>query len=158
MRHHLSRLSLQRVREAESRWVLNIREAYSPRSWAQKPSLATILKMRMATSDKLPTGPFDPGSDNHGLRRNHAVYGQQGVHVSLGYRSFRGFRFWNITRASATKAVPRITAHVSSRCRGNELFSGYAPALRRTAWALRRPALSSPSEFRSFLNRPEPHR
>ena len=125
--------------------------AYSPRSWAQ-----TIFGYHFEDENghfgQLPTGPFDPGSDNHGLRRNPAVYGQQ-VFTFSRLSVIPGIRFEH-NESFGNKAVPRITATFLA-LRGNELFSG---TRLRFAYGLgiKAPSFEQSFGIPSFLIAPNP--
>lgn len=100
---------------------------YSPRSWARTTfgyefeDENGALDSRFLTLDFATFTPFIGASQTRGLRRNHAVYGQQvftfsRVSLIAGLRFVRNENFGN-------RAVPRVAASVLA-LRGGDTFSG----------------------------------
>ncbi len=88
---------------------------YSPRSWA-----TTTFGYKFEDENGH-SGEILSGSDTHGIRRNHAVYGQQ-VLIFSRFSLIPGIRFEH-NESFGNKAVPRI-AGTFLATRGHELFSG----------------------------------
>ena len=87
---------------------------YSPRTWAR-----TIFGYRLEYENGH-SGEILSGSDTHGLRRNHAVYGQQVLTFSR-FSLIPGLRVEH-NESFGDKAVPRLAATLLA-IRGHELFS-----------------------------------
>jgi len=100
---------------------------YSPRSWARTTfgyefeNENGALDSRFLTLDFATFTPFVGASHTRGLRRNHAVYGQQ-VFTFSRVSLIAGLRFVH-NENFGNKAVPRVAASVLA-LRGGETFSG----------------------------------
>jgi vitamin B12 transporter len=88
---------------------------YVPRTWAR-----TIFGYRFEDENGH-TGEILSGSDTHGLRRNHAVYGQQVLTFSR-FSVIPGLRLEH-NESFGGKVVPRLAATLLA-IRGHDLFSG----------------------------------
>jgi len=88
---------------------------YSPRSWA------TSIFGYKFEDENGHSGELLSGSDTHGLRRNHAAYGQQVLLLSR-FSLIPGIRFEH-SESFGNKAVPRVAATFLA-VRGQNLLSG----------------------------------
>ena len=88
---------------------------YTPRSWA-----TTTFGYRFEDENGH-SGELLSGSDTHGIRRNHAVYGQE-VLLFPRFSLIPGIRFEH-NESFGNKAVPRVAATLLA-LRGHDVFSG----------------------------------